>query len=227
VAALGGQPVAHALNLPFVPEDERRALEPFLPVAERLGRLAMALAQGPVTRIEIATAGRLGQHGLAPADLGGAARAFGAAHESLNDVNALSIAAELGVEVAEQHRSGASDYTNLLAVTVRDPEERTVVGTVLGADHRAWLVRVHGLPLEIELGGRLLLLRNDDAPGMVGRVGTLLGDAGINIANMTLSRSAAGGDAMMAFALDDDLGDDADDALDAPGGASRRRSSYA
>ena len=75
---------------------------------------------------------------------------------------------------------------------------------MLGADHRAWLVRVHGLPLEIELGGRLLLLRNDDVPGMVGRVGTLLGDAGVNIANMTLSRSAAGGDAMMAFALDDD-----------------------
>jgi D-3-phosphoglycerate dehydrogenase len=65
-------------------------------------------------------------------------------------------------------------------------------------------VRVHGLPLEIELSGRLLLLRNDDVPGMVGRVGTLLGDAGVNIANMTLSRSSAGGDAMMAFALDDD-----------------------
>ena len=59
VAALGGMPVAHALNLPFVPEDERRALEPFLPVAERLGRLAMALAEGPVERIEVATAGRL------------------------------------------------------------------------------------------------------------------------------------------------------------------------
>jgi len=205
VAALGGRPVAHALNLPYVPEDERRALEPFLPVAERLGRLAMALAQGPVKRIEIATAGRLASTGsglLTSAALRGA---FGAAHESLNDVNARSIAAELGVEVAEQHRSGASDYTNLLAVTVRDPEERTVVGTVLGTEHRPWLVRVHGLPLEIELGGRLLLLRNDDAPGMVGRVGTLLGDAGINIANMTLSRSAAGGDAMMAFALDDDL----------------------
>ena len=205
VAALGGRPVAHALNLPFVPEDERRALEPFLPVAERLGRLAMALAAGRVTRIEIATAGRLASTGsrlLTSAALRGA---FGAVHESLNDVNALSIAAELGVEVTEQHRSGASDYTNLLAVTVRDPDERTVVGTVLGAEHRPWLVRVHGLPLEIELAGRLLLLRNDDAPGMVGRVGTLLGDAGINIANMTLSRSSAGGDAMMAFALDDDL----------------------
>jgi D-3-phosphoglycerate dehydrogenase / 2-oxoglutarate reductase len=205
VAALGGAPVAHALNLPFVPEDERRALEPFLPVAERLGRLAMALAQGPVTRIEIATAGRLASTGsrlLTSAALRGA---FGAVHESLNDVNALSIAAELGVEVAEQHRSGASDYTNLLAVTVRDPQERTVVGTVLGADHEAWLVRVHGLPLEIQLAGRLLLLRNDDVPGMVGRVGTLLGDAGVNIANMTLSRSAAGSDAMMAFTLDDDL----------------------
>jgi D-3-phosphoglycerate dehydrogenase len=204
VAALRGAPVAHALNLPYVPEDERRVLEPFLPVAERLGRLAMALAEGPVTRIEIATAGRLANTGsrlLTSAALRGA---FGSAHESLNDVNALSIAAELGVEVAEQHRSGASAYTNLLAVTVRDPEERTVVGTVLGADHDAWLVRVHGLPLEIQLAGRLLLLRNDDVPGMVGRVGTLLGAAGVNIANMTLSRSGAGGDAMMAFTLDDD-----------------------
>ena len=204
VAALAGQSVAHALNLPFVPEDERRVLEPFLPVAERLGRLAMALAEGPVTRIEIATAGRLASTGsrlLTSAALRGA---FGSAHESLNDVNALSVAAELGVEVAEQHRSGSSDYTNLLAVTVRDPQERTVIGTVLGGDHRPWLVRVHGLPLEIELSGRLLLLRNDDVPGMVGRVGTLLGDAGVNIGNMTLSRASAGGDAMMAFALDDD-----------------------
>jgi D-3-phosphoglycerate dehydrogenase len=204
VAALAGRSVAHALNLPYVPEDERRVLEPFLPVAERLGRLAMALAKGPVTRIEIATAGRLASTGsrlLTSAALRGA---FGSAHESLNDVNALSVAAELGVEVAEQHRSGASDYTNLLAVTVRDPQERTVTGTVLGADHKPWLVRVHGLPLEIELSGRLLLLRNDDVPGMVGRVGTLLGDAGVNIANMTLSRSGPRGDAMMAFALDDD-----------------------
>ena len=79
-----------------------------------------------------------------------------------------------------------------------------MIGTVLGVDHRPWLVRVHGLPLEIELSGRLLLLRNDDLPGMVGRVGTLLGDAGVNIANMTLSRASAGGDAMMAIALDDD-----------------------
>jgi D-3-phosphoglycerate dehydrogenase len=204
VAALAGQSVAHALNLPFVPEDQRRVLEPFLPVAERLGRLAMALAEGPVTRIEIATAGRLASTGsrlLTSAALRGA---FGSAHESLNDVNALSVAAELGVEVAEQHRSGSSDYTNLLAVTVRDPQERTVIGTVLGNEHTPWLVRVHGLPLEIELSGRLLLLRNDDVPGMVGRVGTLLGDAGVNIGNMTLSRAGAGGDAMMAFALDDD-----------------------
>ena len=121
--------------------------------------------------------------------------AFGSAHESLNDVNALSVAAELGVEVAEQHRSGASDYTNLLAVTVRDPEERTVVGTVLGADHRA-LARARARPRRSRssCGPRCSLLRNDDVPGMVGRVGTLLGDAGVNIANMTLSRSGAGGD---------------------------------
>ena len=216
VAALAGESVAHALNLPFVPEDERRVLEPFLPVAERLGRLAMALAEGPVTRIEIATAGRLASTGsrlLTSAALRGA---FGSAHESLNDVNALSVAAELGVEVAEQHRSGASDYTNLLAVTVRDPQERTVIGTVLGAEHRPWLVRVHGLPLEIELSGGCCCCATTTCPGMVGRVGTLLGDAGVNIANMTLSRSGAGGDAMMAFALDDDPhGGDHGDARDA------------
>ena len=168
-----------------IADDLRASLPPF----------EAATIPGQLTN---ATAGRLASTGsrlLTSAALRGA---FGSGNDSLNDVNALSIAAELGVEVAEQHRAGASDYTNLLAVTVRDPAERTVVGTVLGADHRAWLVRVHGLPLEIELGGRLLLLRNDDVPGMVGRVGTLLGDAGINIANMTLSRSAAGGDAMMA-----------------------------
>ena len=70
------------------------------------------------------------------------------------------------------------------------------MGTLLGADHRPWLVRVLGHPLEIELAGPLLLLRNDDVPGMVGRVGTLLGDAGVNIANMTLSRTARAADAL-------------------------------
>ena len=104
---------------------------------------------------------------------------------------------------------------------MRDPDERTVVGTVLGADHRAVArARRTACRSRSSSPAALLLLRNDDAPGMVGRVGTLLGDAGINIANMTLSRSRAGGDAMMAFALDDDPpGDDPDDALDAAGSA--------
>jgi D-3-phosphoglycerate dehydrogenase len=77
-----------------------------------------------------------------------------------------------------------------------------VVGTTLGTEHRPWLVRALGYAVEIELDPRMLVLENEDVPGMIGRVGTILGTANVNIANMNVSRNELGGNALMVVSVD-------------------------
>jgi D-3-phosphoglycerate dehydrogenase len=81
-------------------------------------------------------------------------------------------------------------------------EELRVSGTLIGSDNRQWLVRVMGFDIELELAPVLVLFQYDDVPGVIGRVGTLFGDAGVNIANMTVSRTRQGGKALMALTVD-------------------------
>jgi D-3-phosphoglycerate dehydrogenase len=117
----------------------------------------------------------------------------------VNYVNAPLIAAERGIEVVEERRRTSRDYTNLVVVEAGDIR---VAGTTLGQEHRQWLVSALGFDLDIELSPRMIFLRYDDVPGVIGRVGTLLGEAGVNIANMTVSRNREGGKALMALSID-------------------------
>jgi D-3-phosphoglycerate dehydrogenase len=208
VAALEGRSVPHALNIPQVPDEDMAVVGPFLPLAEALGQLAMSLAGDAVERIEVATAGQLAQRDMQILTLAALRGAFSGLVEEVNYVNARTVAEERGIEVREQRRAGVSDYTNLLAVTARNGVETTVVGTTLGRDHRPWLVRALGYQVEIELDPRMLVLENADVPGMIGRVGTLIGQAGINIANMNVSRNSSSGNALMVVSLDQDPPDD-------------------
>jgi D-3-phosphoglycerate dehydrogenase len=121
----------------------------------------------------------------------------------VNYVNAPVIAAERGVEVVEERRRTSRDFTNLVRVTVRsDGHELRVAGTTIGRDDRRWLVSALGYELEMELSPLMAIFRYDDVPGVIGRIGTLFGEAGINIANMAVSRTNRGGKALMAVSLD-------------------------
>jgi len=118
-------------------------------------------------------------------------------------VNAPVIAAERGVEVVEERRRTSRDFTNLVRVTVRsEGHELRVAGTTIGRDDRRWLVSALGYELEMELSPLMAIFRYDDVPGVIGRIGTLFGEAGINIANMAVSRTNRGGKALMAVSLD-------------------------
>jgi D-3-phosphoglycerate dehydrogenase len=117
----------------------------------------------------------------------------------VNYVNAPVIAADRGIEVVEEKRRAARDYTNLVAVSA---DGVRVAGTTIGRDARHFLVNALGFDLEMELAPRMALLLYDDVPGVIGRVGTLFGAAGVNIANMTVSRNRAGGKALMALSID-------------------------
>jgi D-3-phosphoglycerate dehydrogenase / 2-oxoglutarate reductase len=203
-AALEGGLVSNAVNIPVIGADDLEVLGPYVPLASRLGRIAMELADGAAEEIVITAYGALADYDarlLTVAALNGAFQ--GRADRPVNYVNAPLIAAERGIEVREERSRSARDYTNLVRVELRSAGSRVrVAGTTIGSDHRPWLVNVLGFEIELELAPLFVLCRYDDVPGVIGRVGTLFGEAGLNIAGMTVSRSRRGGKALMALTVD-------------------------
>ena len=203
-AALEGGLVTNAVNIPAIGADDLEVLGPYVPLAARLGRIAMELADGAAEEIAITVYGGLSDYDsrlLTVAALNGAFQ--GRADRPVNYVNAPLIAAERGIEVREERSRSARDYTNLVRVEVRSGESRfRVAGTTIGRDHRPWIVNILGFEIELELAPLFVLCRYDDVPGVIGRVGTLFGQAGINIGGMTVSRSRRGGKALMALTVD-------------------------
>jgi D-3-phosphoglycerate dehydrogenase len=203
-AALEGALVTNAVNIPSIGAEDLEVLGPFIPLASSLGRLAMELAGGRADRIELAYHGSLSGYDtrlLTVAALNGAYQ--GRSDQPVNYVNAPLIAAERGVEVVEERRRASRDFTNLVRVSVRaNGDELRVAGTTIGRDNRRWLVSALGFELEMELAPLMAFFRYDDVPGVIGRVGTLFGEAGVNIANMAVSRTRRGGKALMALSVD-------------------------
>jgi len=200
VAALEGGLVTNAVNIPSVGAEDLEMLGPFVPLAASLGRLALELARGEPSRIVLEYQGELADYDtrlLTVAALNGAFR--GRVDQPVNYVNAPLIAAERGIDVVEEKRRAARDFTNLIAVSAGDVR---VSGTTIGREHRQWLSSALGFELEMELSERMVFLRYDDVPGVIGRVGTLLAEAGVNIANMAVSRNREGGKALMALSID-------------------------
>ena len=202
-AALEGGLVTNAVNIPSIGAEDLEVLGPFIPLAAKLGRLAMELASGRAERITLTYYGTLSDYDtrlLTVAALNGAFQ--GRVDQVVNYVNAPVVAAELGIEVAEERRRASRDFTNLIRVAVSNAEEVRVAGTTIGRDHRRWLVSALGFELEMELAPLLAFFRYDDIPGVIGRVGTLFGEASVNIANMAVSRTRRGDKALMALSLD-------------------------
>jgi D-3-phosphoglycerate dehydrogenase len=199
-AALDGGLVTNAVNIPTIGAEDLEALGPFVPLAAKLGRLAVELAGTDVRRIGIEVCGEIAERDtrlITVAALNGAFQ--GHTDQPVNYVNAPVIAADRGIEVVEEKRRASRDYTNLVAITA---DGVRVAGTTIGTDARHFLVSALGFALEMELAPRMALLLYDDIPGVIGRVGTLFGAAGVNIANMTVSRNRAGGKALMALSID-------------------------
>jgi D-3-phosphoglycerate dehydrogenase / 2-oxoglutarate reductase len=204
VAALEGAVVTNAVNIPAIGAEDLEVLGPYIPLAAKLGRLAMELADGRAERITLSYYGALAGYDtrlLTVAALNGAFQ--GRSDQPVNYVNAPLVAAERGIEVAEERRRASRDFTNLVRVEVRSNGDQVrAAGTTIGNEHRHWLVSALGFELEMELAPLMVFFRYDDVPGVIGRVGTLFGEAGVNIANMAVSRTRRGGKALMALSLD-------------------------
>ena len=203
-AALDGGLVSNAVNIPVIGAEDLEVLGAYIPLAAKLGRLAMELAAGHVEELRLTYFGALAQYDtrlLTVAALNGAFQ--GRSDQPVNYVNAPMIAAERGVEVREERSRAARDYTNLVRVeAVSDGVALRIAGTTMGNDNRLWLVSALGFELDMELAPLLVVFSYDDVPGVIGKVGTLFGGSAVNIANMTVSRTRQGGQALMVLSID-------------------------
>jgi D-3-phosphoglycerate dehydrogenase / 2-oxoglutarate reductase len=209
-AALEGGVVTNAVNIPAIGAEDLEQLGPFLPLATKLGALALELAGGSPARLDFLYLGELAQRDtrlLTVAALNGAFQ--GRVEEAVNYVNAPLVARERGIEVREERRRASRDFTSLVRITaMTGAEEIVVAGTVIGREFEPRLVGALGYEVEIGLEALMLFVVNDDRPGMIGRLGTLLGEAGINIANMAVSRNRPQARALMVLTLDSPISPD-------------------
>jgi D-3-phosphoglycerate dehydrogenase len=200
LAALAGSLEVTAVNLPFgatTPEDDR-----FLRLAERLGRLAAELLEGGFRRLEIGLWGLAEEQGvpLTVAALKGALEPH--LGDGVNYVNAEAVATTRGIEVVRSIHHGSGDYARLLGLELTgDGGTVELAGTLFG-ESDARVVRFEGYRLEFRPEGLLLLLQNMDVPGVVGKLGTILGEAGVNIADIHLAREAQGDEAVAVLRVD-------------------------
>jgi D-3-phosphoglycerate dehydrogenase / 2-oxoglutarate reductase len=198
VAALTGGVVSTAVNIPAVSAEDMEVLGPFLPLARGLGRVAMGLAESSsVDRVELEYLGRIAERDtrlLTLSVLNGLLA--GHTDEEVNLVNAPTLAEERGIQVSERKERIARDFTDLVRVTVVAGGVRTrVVGTTLGQVHRPHLLEAWGQRFNLQMDeGHLALFHYQDVPGMIGRVGTVFGEHGVNISAAAVGREPPGYD---------------------------------
>ena len=200
--------VTNALNMPSLSAEEAPKLKPYMALAEKLGSLVGQLAHGNLTRIGIEVEGAAAQLNIKPitgAVLAGLMKRYS---QSVNMVNAPFLAKERGLDVREIRREREGDYQTLVRVKVDTEQgERSVAGTLFGKTQPR-LVDIFGIGIEADLTGDMLYVVNEDAPGFIGSIGSLLGKNGINIGTFHLGRREAGGEAVLLLSVDQPISQD-------------------
>lgn len=203
-----GKSARAAVNMPAVSPELLSAVGPFLPLAEKLATLAVKTTGGRPSKIEIKYSGE-----LAGLDTGPIGRSVlvgllkPVLEESVNTVNAPLMAKSRGIEVVESKTPESGDYLSLLSITVTtDTGSNEVAGTLYSAKEMR-VVKMGGYPMDFAPEGCMLFSLHTDKPGIIGKVGTILGDAGINIATMYVGRKKAGETAIMVLGVDCEIPD--------------------
>lgn len=201
-AALLEGTIRNAVNMPSIDAKTLSIIGPHLRFGEKLGRFLSQVAPRRVDELNINYSGKVNELDTAPitrAVLKGFLQNAGGTE--VNEVNAPAFAESLGLKITETRLSAAGDYTDLLELSANaEGNTVSVGGAFFGATPR--IVSVNSRPVEARPNGVILVLENTDRPGIVGRIGTLLGEHNVNIATMSLSRNQAGGTALTVLNLD-------------------------
>ncbi len=219
VDVLAGRPPQSAVNLPPLPPEAREFIVPFLGLMEKLGRVQAQIAAGRIEKIELTYGGE-----LANQDVRSLTRVFlkgllQSGLENVTYVNAPALAEARGIEVVETKKPKLEGYANLIVTNSTRNDgghvrTRAVEGTIFN-NKEPFITSIQGLRVDVAPEGTLLLIPNHDRPGMVGAVGTILGEAGVNIDGMRVGRKAVGERAVMILNLEEPVSPHVIERLDA------------
>jgi D-3-phosphoglycerate dehydrogenase len=202
---LDGRSARYAVNAPLLTPETARAIAPYLPLAEILGRFFAQFSRGGVRTLTLEIAGELAEHDASPltaAVLRGLLETT--TEERVNLVNAGALAKARGITVVERKTPDAGAFAAQLTISSDGPRGPvTVAGTVGGGEPR--ITRIGEYRLDLAPSDVMLISRHHDRPGMVGRIGAMLGEADVNISAMHLGRTRPREDALMILALDEDV----------------------
>ena len=204
IAFLRDNILKNAVNLPAKLDPE---LAPYMPLAEKLGTFVSQLGRASAGKVEIMCMGELAKKDIriiAASVVTGLLKPL-SEEFSVNYINAFSIAKARGIEVVSSTSEESGHYGNLIRVSLQTNGDSASTAGTLTADKGPRIVEVNGSPVDIVSGGYFLLIAHTDKPGMIGKVGSILGDADVNIASMEVARATPRGPAMMILELDEDL----------------------
>jgi D-3-phosphoglycerate dehydrogenase / 2-oxoglutarate reductase len=216
-AGLKGDFVSNAVNIALVPGEVMESLKPFLPLMEQMGRMFPQAAEGAIGEVDLEFAGQISEHDtklLTVAFLKGMLSIQ--MHEPINYVNAPVLAEQRGINVRESRTHLARDYVNLVTATAPMPEgagdsdvdEILIAGTLIGKKNEPRFVKLYKFEIDIAPSRYMAFFRYVDKPGMIGKVGTTLGQHDINIASMQVGRKKFHGQALMGINVDSPISKD-------------------
>lgn len=204
--ALLGHGIMNAANFPSLSAEAYKVLAPYIDLCERIGKFAGQLVNGRVNAVKITYSGVMTDYKVAPLTLslmkGLLTPVLG---EGVNSINAIDIARERGINVQEVQSNTPGEFVNLVNVEIATDKETFTVWGTLSANQQPRIVRVNQVYVETVPNGYMLFINNNDKPGLVGGVGTVLAQNNINIAGITLGREAAGKLAVSVVNVDSDI----------------------
>lgn len=204
VDALKGRTVRNAINVPAIEPEVLTLIRPYLTLAEKLGSLQAQLAEGGIQEVRVHYSGEVCKYNVSPITVAIVKGILDPIlNETVNYVNAPFLAKERGIKVIESKSSEAEDFATLIAVTVKtETKESSAVGTLFGKNDPR-IVRLDGFHIDAVPFGYMIILSNEDVPGIIGSVGVTLGKHKINIAGLALGRKEKGGLAVTGLNVDE------------------------
>ena len=200
--------IRNAVNFPSIPADQVAVLQPYITLAEKLGAFASQIFDGGITGLDIEYGGEaseLNTSSVTIAAIKGLLMPI--LQETVNFVNAPFIAMERGIEVKEIKSKNSGDYQSLVTLTVKARKKELCVAGTLFSKRDPWIVKIDNFNVEIVPEGNMLLMHNNDKPGVIGNIGTVMGKNNINIARMHFGREQAGGMAISVVNIDSPVSD--------------------
>jgi D-3-phosphoglycerate dehydrogenase len=197
------------VNVPSVPADQLPTLSPYINLAERMGLFIAQLYEGGLTQVTVEYSGEVGNLKQEPITLAALKGLLTPTlQENVNYVNAPLIAKDRGIEVKVSKSSGATEFTSLITLRIRAGGKDVSASGTLNSKKEPRIIQVDNFPMETVPDGDMLVLMNNDKPGVIGGIGTLLGQNGVNIARMQFGRESQGGLAMSIVSIDSPVSDE-------------------